>query len=104
MLRKQPNRQQDWDRLVKYMLFAYRAAPHYNTGFSPFEMIYGRQLRGPLDLVKDGWLAGNLSQVDAVEWVNAMREKLKVMSDIVVGKEQKAKEQMKKGYDKHACS
>ena len=102
MLRKQPNRQQDWDRLVKYMLFAYRAAPHHNTGFSSFEMIYGRQLRGPLDLVKDGWLAGDLSQVDAVEWVNVMREKLKVMSDIVVGKEQKAKEQMKKGYDKHA--
>ena len=46
------------------MLFAYRAAPHHNTGFSPFEMIYRRQLRGPLDLVKDGWLAGDLSQVD----------------------------------------
>ena len=102
MLRKQPNRQQDWDRLIKYMLFAYRAAPHSNTGFSPYEMVYGRQLRGPLDVLKDGWLAGDLGQVDAVEWVNQMKEKLKVMSEIVQVKERKAKEQMKKGYDKHA--
>lgn len=102
MLRKQPNRQQDWDRLLKYMLFAYRAAPHSNTGFSPYEVVYGRQLRGPLDVVKDGWLAGDLSQVDAVDWVNQMQQQLKSMSEIVQDKERKAKEQMKKGYDKHA--
>ena len=52
-------------------------------------------------MLKDGWLAGDLGQVDAVEWVNQMKEKLKVMSEIVQVKERKAKEQMKKGYDKH---
>ena len=46
-------------------------------------------------MLKDGWLAGDLGQVDAVEWVNPM---LKVMSEIVQVKERKANEQMKKGY------
>ena len=52
MLRKKENRQDEWDRLLKFLLFAYRQAPHANTGYSPFELIYGRQVQGPLDVVR----------------------------------------------------
>jgi len=38
-------------------------------------------------VVRDGWLAGDLSQTNAIEWVNQMKESLKVMSDIVVERE-----------------
>ena len=65
MLRKCPNRQEEWDKRLKYMLFAYRSAPHRNTGFSPFEMVFGRQLRGPLDVLREGWLSGDLRQASA---------------------------------------
>ena len=54
--------------------------------------------------MKDGWLAGDLSQVDAVEWVNQMQGQLKSMSEIVQDKETRAKERMKNGYDKHAVA
>ena len=37
----------DWDKLVPYILFAYREVPQSSTGFSPFEMVYGRDVRGP---------------------------------------------------------
>ena len=33
-----------------------REAPQGSTGFSPFEMLYGRNLRGPLTLIKEEWL------------------------------------------------
>ena len=102
MLRKCPDRQQDWDKLLKYMLFAYRAAPHRNTGFSHYEIVYGRQLRGPLDVVKEGLVAGDLRQCRAVEWVNQMKEKLKLMSELVEEKEGRAKDVMKQEYDKRA--
>ena len=52
MLRKKENRQDEWDRLLNFWLFAYRQAPHANTGYSPFELIYERQVRGPLDVVR----------------------------------------------------
>ena len=37
----------DWDELLPYVLYAYREVPQASTGFSPFELIYGRDLRGP---------------------------------------------------------
>ena len=40
----------DWDRLLPYLLFAYREVPQASTGFSPFELVYGRNVRGPLDI------------------------------------------------------
>ena len=45
----------EWDQLLLYILFAYREVPHESTGFSPFELLYGREIRGPLDVLKDEW-------------------------------------------------
>ena len=35
-------RPRDWDRYLAPALFAYREVPQENTGFSPFELLYGR--------------------------------------------------------------
>ena len=44
MLRKFVNRsQKDWDEYLPYLLFAYREVPQESTGFSPFELLYGRR-------------------------------------------------------------
>jgi hypothetical protein len=32
----------DWDKLIPYVLFAYWEVPQVSTGFSPFELLYGR--------------------------------------------------------------
>lgn len=32
----------NWDRLIPYLLFVYREVPQSSTGFSSFEMLYGR--------------------------------------------------------------
>ena len=42
----------DWDKMLPYVLFAYREVPQTSTGFSPFELLYGYQVRGPLDVLK----------------------------------------------------
>src|SRR5258708_16812172 len=44
-----------WDRYVDPALFAYRSCVHSSTGFSPFELLYGRTVRGPLDILKKLW-------------------------------------------------
>ena len=51
----------DWDKLISYLLFAYREVPQASTGFSPFELLYGRDVRGPLDILRETW-EGNESQ------------------------------------------
>ena len=41
-----------WNRYIDPLLFAYREAPQDSLGFSPFELLYGRTLRGPLSIFK----------------------------------------------------
>ncbi|GFX76989.1 hypothetical protein TNCV_2079561 [Trichonephila clavipes] len=40
--------QQDWDQKVPLFLLAYRSAVHETTGYSPSQMLFGRNLRLPL--------------------------------------------------------
>ena len=42
MLRKCATKEgKDWDKLLPYLLFAYREVPQASTGFSPFDLLYG---------------------------------------------------------------
>ncbi|XP_064078437.1 uncharacterized protein LOC135195855 [Macrobrachium nipponense] len=44
-----------WDRYLPAVLFAYRESPQASMGFSPFELLYGRTVRGPLAILRDLW-------------------------------------------------
>ena len=62
MLRKAATKEnKDWDKLLPYVLFAYREVPQTSTGFSPFELLYGRSVNGPLDILCQSWEAGEKS-------------------------------------------
>ena len=53
MLRKTASDEgKDWDKLIPFLLFAYREVPQESTGYSPFELLYGQDVRGPLDVLK----------------------------------------------------
>ena len=47
MCAERPN---DWD---KYLLFAVREIPPESLGFSPFELLYGRNVRGPMQILRE---------------------------------------------------
>ena len=56
MLRKvAQEKPSDWDRYIPAALFAYRELPQSSTGFSPFELLFGRSPRGPSEILKDVW-------------------------------------------------
>ena len=56
MLIRMSNEQpKEWDRFIDPLLFAYREVPQESTGFSPFELLYGRTLRGPMSILRDLW-------------------------------------------------
>ena len=47
------DRPKDWDRYLPALLFAYREVPQESLGFSPFELLYGRTVRGPMSILKE---------------------------------------------------
>ena len=56
MLRRLSSDQpRQWHRFINPLLFAYREAPQESTGFSPFELLYGRTVRGPIQILKELW-------------------------------------------------
>lgn len=42
----------NWDLFLPCLLFAYRELPHSATGFSPFELVYGANPKGPMNIMK----------------------------------------------------
>ena len=103
MLRKAALQEgKDWDRLIPYLLFAYREVPQESTGFSPFELLYGRDVRGPLDILKETWCAGRRSNQNVIAYIMMMRDRLESMAEEVRKNKEAAKAQQKTWYDKGA--
>ena len=49
--------EKDWDEGVYLLVFAARDAIQETLGFSPFELVFGRTVLGPLKLLKEKWLS-----------------------------------------------
>ena len=49
----------NWHQWLDPLLFAVPELPQAATGFSPFELLYGRKPRGVLDLFKENWEEGD---------------------------------------------
>ena len=48
-------RPKDWDWYVAPLLFSYREVSQESVDFSPFKLLYGRSVRGPMTILKELW-------------------------------------------------
>ncbi|KAF8782265.1 Retrovirus-related Pol polyprotein like [Argiope bruennichi] len=91
--------QQDWDRKLPMFLLAYRSAVHETTGFTPSQMLFGRELRLPCDL-----LFGRPPDVPSSpeEYVHELQERLESVHEFACNRIDIATEKMKTRYDTRA--
>lgn len=75
MLRKTSPSAEEWDVFLPYVCFAYREVPHSATGFSPFELLFGRNVRGPLSIIREQW-TGTKAPQSVVTFVLRLQEQL----------------------------
>ena len=52
MCAERPN---DWDKYLPSLLFAVREITQESLGFSPFEILHGRNVRGPMQILRELW-------------------------------------------------
>ncbi len=73
----------DWDQWLPYLMFAYREVPQASTGFSPFQLMYGHEVQGPLFLVRELWegTSGTSTKINVIDYMVAMRQKLQQMTE-----------------------
>ena len=62
-------KQDNWNTKLEKLSFAYNTAVHAVTKFSPFELIFGRIPKLPIDLVYDQTDANELKAKIEVEWI-----------------------------------
>ena len=91
-----------WDEYIPYLLFAYREVPNESTGFSPFELLYGRHIRGPLAVLKEEWEEPSTGQNSVLGHLLDTREKMKTMAEFATENEKQAKQKKKLYYDRKA--
>ena len=69
----------DWDVYLPYFLFACREAPSSVTGFSPFDLLLGKYVCGPLDIIREQWVPSSKTPKSAAEYLQELREMLAAM-------------------------
>ena len=91
----------DWNKMIPFLLFAYSEVPQGSTGFSPFELLYGRDVRGPLDVLKETWVSSKRSSQDVLSYILLMRDRMSAMCDQVGENMKSARARQKKWYDRN---
>jgi len=91
-----------WNKYIDPLLFAYREVPQESTGFAPFEMLYGRTVRGPLQILKELWTEETLEDDTRTcyEYVFDLREKLEETMNKVKEELSKSQSRYKHYFDK----
>ncbi|GFW57516.1 retrovirus-related Pol polyprotein from transposon 412 [Trichonephila clavipes] len=93
--------QVDWEKKLPFFLLADRSAVHETTGYSPSQMLFGRDLRLPADLLfsrpPDAPLAPE-------EYIEKLQARMKEMHHLARERIGMASEKMKTRYDARATS
>ena len=105
MLRRMTAEQpKEWPRFIAPLLFAYREAPQSSTRFSPFELVYGRTVRGPLQILRELWDddVPDMEVRTTYEYVIDLSDRLKETCNMAKEELVKARE-VQKGYYDRKC-
>ena len=92
---------EDWDKGIPFVLFATRDAPSELLGLSPFELVYGHEVRGPLKFIKDKFLSQEEGS-NLLDYVSNFRDRLKKACDLAKENLVLAQGKMKGQYDKRS--
>ena len=66
----------DWDEGIHLLLFAVREIVQESLGFSPFELVFGHTVRGPLKLLKEKFLSDDDSSLNLLQYVSDFKTRL----------------------------
>ena len=100
MLTKAAKEGMDWVGQIPFALFALRAAPNRDTLFSPFELVMGRKVRTPLDIMHQGWAQVDFEELNTDEWADWLVGRLESWHDVMRDRGEDASKKRKEGFDK----
>ncbi|PIK38004.1 hypothetical protein BSL78_25158 [Apostichopus japonicus] len=91
----------DWDEGVHFLMFAARESIQESLGFSPFELVFGHRVRGPLKMLKEKWMC-ETEDLNILDYVCKFKYRLHRACEIARENLKSAQNSMKLRYDKRA--
>ena len=82
-------------------MFAVRESVQESFGFSPFELIFGHTVRGPLKLLKEKFLSQEDTPMNLLQYVTDFRSKLLTACEAAKSNLKKAQGKKKQNFDKN---
>ena len=92
--------QRDWDRCLPYVMMAYRTSVHETTGCTPSEMMMGRDVRLPADLLTGRFDDDTCDE--PIEYVEKLQDRLEQVHQYAREHLKIASDRQKKNYDHKA--
>ncbi|KAG8198442.1 hypothetical protein JTE90_022180 [Oedothorax gibbosus] len=93
----------DWEQAIYPALFALRTVTHESTGFTPAELVHGKNLRTPLTLLYEKWLDVEETEGEPVtEYVFSLINRMKRCQELAISKMEECQQKNKTWYDKRA--
>lgn len=103
MLRKHCNTSERmWDESVPFVLFAVREAVQESLGFSPAELVFGHEVRGPLKMFKETLVTPEKKPLRLPEYVSRLRSRLQEACSLARETLTSTQAKMKQNFDKKA--
>ena len=68
--------EKDLDEGIRLLLFSVRESVQESLGFSPFEMVFGHTVHGPLKLSKEKFLSNDDSSLNFLQYVSDFKNRL----------------------------
>ena len=91
--------EKNWDEGVHLLLFAVRESVQESLGFSPFELVFGHSVRGPLKLLKEKFLSEDSESLNLLQYVSDFRARLTKACETARSNLKSTQKCMKAQYD-----
>ncbi|GFW88350.1 retrovirus-related Pol polyprotein from transposon 297 [Trichonephila clavipes] len=91
----------EWDKHLTSILLALQTVSHESTGYTPSELVYGKNLRTPETLVMEHWMEPEEGDL-VTEYTFKLISRLKRCQEAAINKMEEMQVKRKTWYDKNA--
>jgi transposase InsO family protein len=95
-----PDKKANWKKYVPSLVYAHNCTPHETTKVSPFELMFGREHKLPIDILFE--IEVETTNKTTKEYLTELKQRLKETQDIVNRVTEDAKKKQKEVYDRRA--
>ncbi|KAG8172413.1 hypothetical protein JTE90_014137, partial [Oedothorax gibbosus] len=90
----------DWEKILPAALLALRTVTHETTGFSPAELVHGKNLRTPETLIFEQWVEPPEGECAVTEYVFELINRMKQCQELASARAAEVRDKRKVYYDR----